>query len=352
MKKILIIEDNLDVRENLVEIIEMAGYKTLAATNGKEGVTMAKETLPDLIICDIMMPELDGYGVINMLANEVNTASIPFLFLSAKAEATDIRKGMNLGADDYMTKPFDVAELLKTIEVRLTKSASIKKDQNNTPDGFESFINSAKTMDEVIITSADRKRMQFKKKQPIYSEGNLPRGVYLIEKGAVKCFITNKDDKDYIASIHKPGDYFGYIAILEDKPYSDNAEAIEETTLYFIPKDDFINLVLKNRLVAHQLLKMISGNVTQQQDRMIKLAYNSVRKRVAEGLIHLESTLNTKRTDQFILTISRQDLANMVGTASESVIRTLSDFKEEGLIGIKGASITILALDKLKNMKN
>jgi CheY-like chemotaxis protein/CRP-like cAMP-binding protein len=352
MKRILIIEDNLDVRENLAEILEMAGYQIEQAMHGKEGVTKAKLFEPDLIICDIMMPELDGYGVLNILASDTKTAAIPFIFLTAKTELADMRKGMNMGADDYITKPFEDAELLKAIEVRLNKMNTIKKDFHPTVEGIENFIETAQSLDDLIKTSNDRKRFIYKKKQPIYSAGNVPRGIYFIEKGSIKTYLTNKDDKDYISNIYKAGDFFGYLALLEDDAYTDYAEALEETTTYFIPKEDFYDLITKNRLIANQFLKLLTGNILDHQDRMLKLAYNSVRKRVAEGLLMLESTYNPNKITPFTFAASRQDLANIVGTATESVIRTLSDFKDEKLIEIKGSHITVLNRDKLVNMKN
>src|SRR4051812_20977154 len=105
MKKILLIEDNAGIRENTSEILSLANYSVITAENGKVGVELAQRERPDLIICDIMMPELDGYGVLHILGKKDDTASIPFIFLTAKTEKTDIRKGMNLGADDYLTKP-------------------------------------------------------------------------------------------------------------------------------------------------------------------------------------------------------------------------------------------------------
>src|ERR1700745_1655447 len=116
MKRILLIEDNQDVRENIAEILELANYEVLQAENGKTGVELAqKHPKPDLIICDIMMPVLDGYGVIHLLSKNQETASIPFIFLTAKTERGDFRKGMEMGADDYITKPFDDIELLRAV---------------------------------------------------------------------------------------------------------------------------------------------------------------------------------------------------------------------------------------------
>ena len=121
MKKILIIEDNPDVRENTAEILELSNYEVVTAENGKEGVKAASEELPDLIICDVMMPELDGFGVLRILSQNPVTATIPFIFLTARTEKSDFRKGMSLGADDYITKPFDDVDLLNAIEIRLKK---------------------------------------------------------------------------------------------------------------------------------------------------------------------------------------------------------------------------------------
>ena len=113
MKKIVVVEDNLEVRENLAEILSLSGYEVHEAENGKIGVKVIMETKPDLILCDVMMPELDGFGVLKVLNHNPELMHIPFMFLTAKAEKTDFRKGMGLGADDYITKPYDDVELLE-----------------------------------------------------------------------------------------------------------------------------------------------------------------------------------------------------------------------------------------------
>ena len=119
MKTILIVDDHDDIRENIAEILSLAGYHTLTAENGKKGMELALSKNPDLIVCDIMMPELDGYGVLHLLRKNPATALIPFIFLTAKTERLDFRKGMELGADDFITKPFDDIALLNAIEIRL-----------------------------------------------------------------------------------------------------------------------------------------------------------------------------------------------------------------------------------------
>jgi DNA-binding response OmpR family regulator len=121
MKKILVIEDEKSVRQNLIRILRTAGFQVNAAPNGVVGLQLAQEDLPDLILCDVMMPELDGFGVIKELQKNPQTALIPFIFLTGKADHSDLRQGLELGADDYLTKPFEVDELLRAIEARFNK---------------------------------------------------------------------------------------------------------------------------------------------------------------------------------------------------------------------------------------
>ncbi|MDD5361421.1 MAG: response regulator [Ignavibacteria bacterium] len=126
-KKVLIIEDDLSVRENISEILIEEGYEVLQAVNGKKGYQEAVRNIPDIIICDILMPEMNGYEVIHFLKKNPLTRDIPFLFLTAKTDLSDIRKGMGTGADDYITKPFSIKDLLNAIKIRLEKYESNKK---------------------------------------------------------------------------------------------------------------------------------------------------------------------------------------------------------------------------------
>jgi DNA-binding NarL/FixJ family response regulator len=127
MKKILVIEDEVETLANLVLMLEMEGFKPLSAPNGRAGVTLARKELPDVILCDVSMPELDGYGVLESLRADEKTVSIPFIFLTAKGDKKDLRTGMNLGADDYLTKPASAEEVLSAINARLDRH--VEKEQ-------------------------------------------------------------------------------------------------------------------------------------------------------------------------------------------------------------------------------
>src|SRR5271167_4449115 len=160
-KKVLIIEDNNDIRENIVEILEMAGYVVFDADNGKTGVDLAFKNKLDIILCDIMMPELDGYGVLYMLNKNPDTAATPFIFLTAKAERVDLRKGMEMGADDYLTKPFDDMELLNAIESRLKKKELQEKFYSKSLDRLDTLITKNSGLAELKKIIQERKSRQF-----------------------------------------------------------------------------------------------------------------------------------------------------------------------------------------------
>ena len=127
MKKILIIEDQASMRKNIAFILEMEGFKTCLAANGREGIQMAKAEKPDLILCDVMMPEVDGFGVLQELRKDSVFATTPFIFLSAKIDHQDIRSGMNLGADDYLTKPVVHEDLMAAVRSRLERAVAVNQ---------------------------------------------------------------------------------------------------------------------------------------------------------------------------------------------------------------------------------
>lgn len=352
MKKILLIEDNTEMRENTAEILELANYKVFTAPDGKEGVRLANSEKPDLIICDIMMPELDGYGVLHMLSRTPETAAIPFIFLTAKAEKTDYRKGMSMGADDYLTKPFDDMELLGAVEVRLKKSEQLKAKFSPGMEGLNQFFAEAQNLSDLVRLSDKRRMKLVKKKDVIYQENAFPAGIFFLSKGKVKTSKINEDGKEFITALVNEGEFFGYAALLEEQAYSDSAVALEESEICIIPKEDFFSLLYNSRDIAAAFIRMLSNDVKDKEERLLHLAYNSVRKRVAEALLLLKERYAGEKKETFSMAISREDLANLAGTAQETVIRTLSDFKEERLVDVKGSTITILDADKLERMKN
>jgi CRP-like cAMP-binding protein len=351
MKKILLIEDNQDVRENTAEILELASYQVLTADNGKTGVAIAQQEKPDLIICDIMMPVLDGYGVLHLLSKNPETASIPFIFLTAKAERSDLRKGMEMGADDYITKPFDDIELLNAVESRLRKMALVKSEIAPTQEGVNTLLRTAKNMESLKELSAKQQVKSYKKKEVIFTEGDTAHSLYLLNKGKVKVYKSHEIGKDFITRLLQPGDFFGYLPLMQNTDHTSSAEALEDCEVTIFPKEDFYTLLEQSPAVMQQFIKLLSGNLAEEQEELLKLAYSSVRKRTADALIKLKERYQGN-DKEFSMAIAREDLAKMVGTATESLIRTLSDFREEGLIKIDGSTISILQPEKLAHMRN
>ena len=353
MSKIAVIEDNAEMRENIKEILELADYEVVTAENGKKGVELIKNELPDLILCDIMMPELDGYGVLYMVSKNVKTASIPFIFLTAKTEKEDFRKGMNLGADDYITKPFEDTELLDSIERRLKRLKQFKHEGEieTTEQSLHSFINDAKGLDELKKLSTEKRIKTFNKKDTIYYEGDIPTYLYFVNSGKVKTSKMNREGKEFVTNLYTKGDFLGYKSLIADEPYEEKASTLEKAELTLIPKEDFLHLLYSSKEVSSKFIKMMAGSIDVKQQELLNLAYDTVRKRVADALLKLEAKYKEAGQDQFNIAISRDDLASIVGTATESVIRTLSEFKHDGYISIKGSNITILQPEKLKNFR-
>jgi DNA-binding response OmpR family regulator len=349
MKSILVIDDNKDIRENTAEILELAGYKTFTAENGKKGVEAALKEKPDVIVCDIMMPELDGYGVLHLLRKNPEAQNIPFIFLTAKTERSDFRKGMEMGADDYVTKPFDDIELLNAIEIRLKKAEVMRQKYPLSENGISQFLKDAKDAGMISQLSEQYSIEQYNKKQTVYQEGKRPRFLYYLVKGKVKGFKTHEDGKDYITDVFSDGDFMGYPALIEDKNYDDSAVILEESEIMQIPKDDFLQMIYGDINVAAKFIRIITQNVKEKEERLLNLAYSSLRKRVAKALVDLNGKYNEPGGNKPI-EISREDIAHYVGTATESLIRTLSDFKAEKLIEIKEGKIRITDAEKLKNL--
>ncbi|MEJ2883047.1 response regulator [Pedobacter sp. GR22-6] len=350
MKTILIIEDNADIRESTAEILELAGYDVLQADNGKAGVEFAVRQKADLILCDIMMPELDGYGVLHMLSKNEKTADIPFIFLTAKAERIDFRKGMEMGADDYLTKPFDDIELLAAIESRLAKKERLEAYFSKALNNLEHLAATGNNngANELKTLIAARKIRHIKKKQVLYYDGDEPMGLYLLLSGTVKTLKLTEDGRQLMTGLYKPEDYIGMNAVLLEEPFAETAEAVEDSSLCLLPKEAILSLINKYPEISREFIRILSNDVREKEEQLIELAYHSVRKRLAQVLLRLQQKDTT--APQF--KISRDELAAMAGMATETVSRTLSDFKEEGLIEKKGSYIEIKDTHRLARMKN
>ncbi|WP_257657515.1 response regulator [Parapedobacter lycopersici] len=347
---VLIIEDNDDIREGTREILELTGYKVYTACNGKAGVDEALSKLPDIILCDIMMPELDGFGVLHMLGKHKETALIPFIFLTAKSERADMRRAMEMGADDYLTKPFDEVELLNAIETRLKKRKQLGEIADVSKKGLYLSDDKQDLLLDELVRNARVKT--YRKKQLIYQEEDPPLYIYYIKRGKVRNFLYYLDGRELSTEIHIQHAFFGYESLLLQQQYNDNAETLEESELALIDKENFLELVYRKPAIAGKFIKLLSGNIRDKEEQLLGFAYHSVRKRVANALITVaEKTIDAPGQDECTIRISRDDLAALAGTANETISRMLADFKDERLIVKEGNAIRIYSIHKLRHIK-
>lgn len=348
MKTILLIEDDIVLRENTAELLELSNYKVLAAPNGHIGVVVAKQSLPDIIICDIMMPELDGYGVLEALSKDQETKNIPFIYLSAKTEQQDVRKGMNLGADDYLTKPYHETDLISAIESRLAK-ASILSDigqSNKIPETQEDELKTLNDLKNFLDDNGET--IHFSEGENIYKEGAHSNAVYLISKGIVKCHKLDEKGKELITALYKEDDLFGYTSFIQNKPYQESATAIKDTTLVSISKVVLKEVLINNHQVTLELIQLLTDNLFNVKEQLLQMAYGSVNQKTAQTIIKFAEKLNRNPADA--IRISRSDLASVAGIATETLIRTMTHFRKQGLIEIEGRNIRILDLERLKEI--
>ncbi|WP_317044057.1 response regulator [Hymenobacter amundsenii] len=225
MKTILLIEDDAFIRENTAELLTLTGYTVRTAVNGKTGVENALADRPDLVICDIMMPVLDGFGVLHIFNQNPQLAGVPFIFLTAKTERADQRRGMELGADDYLTKPFSENELLSAVSGRLDRFQHLQPDYDLQAGGLHAFLDDARAVGSLDGLTVERKAHPVRRKQDIYLEGDEPARVYFVQSGRVKTVKTTEAGKELITGFYGPGEFFGYLALLGQTLHTDSAVA-------------------------------------------------------------------------------------------------------------------------------
>jgi CRP-like cAMP-binding protein len=293
-----------------------------------------------------MMPELDGYGVLRILSKNETTAGVPFIFLTAKTELVDVRRGMTLGADDYITKPFDDVELLDTIEVRLQKA------KHNPASSTQSIINPL-TGEEVIESLPahirDGEVRLIRKKDLLFSEGQTCRSVFIIKSG--RAIATKIDDysKEVVTRLYQYPTIIGVSSAFTGQRYQETVKAFEDLEVLPVKKDDFIKYVLHDPSAAFYFLQQMASYQLHSDEKLLLQAFGSVRMKLAATLTDLFNSYVVD--DKAVIPVSREDLASMAGTAKETIIRCLSEFKEEGLVSIQGSDIIIASIQKLAELR-
>jgi CheY-like chemotaxis protein/CRP-like cAMP-binding protein len=350
MKTILIIEDDTVLRETTAEILELESYKVITAANGKRGIELAKIIIPDIIVCDIMMPEIDGYDVLKLLSEDEKTKRIPFIFMSAKTEIKDIRKGMDLGADDYLTKPVNDELLISAIESRLAKAVLLQEEEANVEISNESSeFKNIENIDDLKNYFCDfGVSKSYKKGEVIYREGELCNTIFLVYKGAIKSSKIDEFGKELIINVFKDDDLFGFSTICENTHYFETTAAMEKTELMLVTKNTIQKIIENNYKLSLEVFQLINENLTEVKEQLLQMAYGSMRRKTANTILKFAQKMNRKPSDS--INISRRDLAGVAGIATESLIRTLTDLKKEGIIEIEGRNIRIIDLEALESI--
>lgn len=349
MKTILVIEDNAEMLENLAGILELANYRVLTAPNGKVGVDIATHQKPDLILCDVMMPVLDGYGVLHILSNDPATRNIPFIFLTALGDKSDFRRGMRLGADDYIIKPFDGLELLQAIEMRIRKKQHIEDAvRQGLVDLSDLFTVQEPAAWEGFAETVPLR--VYRKKEIAFTEGRQATEIFFISKGRMKTYKSSKEGKELITGLHSTGTFIGFAPFFYNSINSETAMALEDSEVYVLQKEEFFRTLFANVDAAKKMMQALSSALIETQRRLLEVAYHTVRQRVASTLLWIYERYGSAEAKEPVITESRKDLSGIIGTAVESLNRTLADFKDEGLIDIIDSGIMLLDKKRLEKL--
>ncbi|EPR73790.1 Two-component response regulator [Winogradskyella psychrotolerans RS-3] len=350
-KTILLIKYDKALLESTSELLELEGYNVITATNGEYGVEKAKEIIPDVILCDLMMPEIDGYDVLEMLSNHHTANYIPFVFLSNSSSLKEVHKRMDFDTDDYVTKPFTNENLITTIEKRLEKSTLLtrvlEKENGSNKTAAESEINNLNDLKNFFDNNGEL--TNYKEGQAIYSNGDHSNNVYLIIKGVVKCFRVDEKGKLFTTALYKPDEFLGFASFKKNTIYHECASALNDVQLAGISKKELNKILNEDNNISMELMEMLNQDLEIIKEQLLRMAYGSVRRKTAQSLLYFAEALNKKPKEN--MQILRTDIANVAGIATETLIRTLSVFKEAGYIEVDKQYIRIIDQDKLQLMK-
>lgn len=344
MYKILLIVNDPEIRASSCEILELASYQVLQASDGKNGVEQAMLEQPDIIVTELVMPGLDGFGVLHLLQNKPLFANALFIVLCSVLDKKELRKAMEMGADDVIVKPFEGAELLSSIETRIRKQ-QLRQTISALADKAIPALQSESELLSYLIQ--DRNIDRYNKKQLVTREGDRPTKVFYVLCGKARSFKTHPDGKDLVIDLYGPGDYIGFEDLLSGSNYSETVETLDYTELAIIPRKDFEEVIHSSTVASKKFIEKLIQRSAQLQNRLLWLAYHSLRQKVAAAILQLKEKYSCTSNGYFEINLNRAAFASIAGTATESSIRTLGEFKAEHLIELE-ADGTIRLLNEKK----
>ena len=344
---LLVVDDDAEITRLLTRYFSTHGFRVSSVGDGAQMRQLLASEAVDIVMLDLGLPGEDGLALTRHLREHWHG---PVIIITGRGETVDRVVGLEMGADDYITKPFDDIELLNAVEIRLKKYDILQNKYAAGEKGAAELITELNAAGMLDLDPNNYDTVELPKKQHLYQEGRRPKYVYYLLKGKIKAYRIHEDGKEYITNLYAAGDYIGYLPLLDNNPYENSAVVLEEAELAQIPKDEFLNALYKDIRIATRFIRLIAQNVQEKEERLLQLAYGSLRKRVAKALIDIYKKYAGEKATPVTLDISREDIAQYVGTATESLIRTLSDFKSEKLIDIREGKIRIADLQKLENL--
>ncbi|HTS44726.1 MAG TPA: response regulator [Puia sp.] len=352
MKRILIIEDNREIRENIAEILELEGYQVFSASSGRIGVEIAFAKNPDLIFCDIMMPDLDGYATLYLLGKNKDTMNIPFIFLTARTEKAEIQKGLGLGATNYIVKPFTDTDLLRAVQSGIQKASQISTAQSCTVQELTEFINYAKTQYGLPLSKDEISRRICRKNEMLFVQHDQPVAAYFVIDGKIRSYLWNEEGSQFTTNTHRNGEFLGYMAIMESSEHKDNAIAEEDSSIIMISSHAFLQLMHYDHSLGKKFIKLLAGDNIRKEERLISLAYYSFRKGIIEKLLSFSKEMKESHREPELWEILEGNPAMHPGRDNDYAAFILDDLKTANLIDIRGKKIIIKEEKQLKRILN
>lgn len=344
MRKLVFVGKCAQSMPNVPEVLSIAGYEVYIAEDGKTGILLIMEKQPDLIISSIELPYLDGLSLLHVVRKHPQFVCTPVIFFTATQQLTDIRKVMTAGADDCITSPFSETELLYVVECRLQKSDMIRQHLVKNGNGSaEAHVTEKELLEDFLH---GRSHHQYGRHQPIYNEGQSPKFLYYIKQGKVRVFKSSSEGKDLVIDLCGEGDFIGHTALIQNSHYRESAASIDSTELVLVPRSEFLQLLKENVMLSNKFNLILASTLTHKNSHLVGIAYNSLRQKVAEALLLVKNKYAPAQPDNFSIQMNREVLANIAGTAKESLIRTLSDFKSERLIEVGGDGVIRIVNEK------
>ncbi len=330
MKKILLIEDDKTLLKTTRQVLEREQFNVLTANCGKEGLAKATNTIPDLIVSNIIMPGINGYQLYDNLRLYEQTRNIPFIFLSVKPLKQPAGFKSKI---DYLSKPVKTSDLIRAVRQKLR--------QKSGP-----AINSLEELRAYFLAA---EKLEYKRGTEVFKEGRKANFIYLLASGLVKTHRMDTYGKELITGLYKPDDIFGSYYFKKPSYYPETATTLEKSVLYRISSWEFQEILAGSQKLTVELAQMLSENILQLKNNLLEMAYSSVLKKTTNTILEFARLFPDYA--QTGIKISRTDLASLAGISTESFIRSLSSLKKDGLIDIEGRHIKILNLKELNNIR-